>query len=284
MIDSKVHYKPFLKPIIEENNTFSVDIFYENKFWLMEDIGHDEDHIHDLYELYINLSGDVSFLVDGNLYPIARGDVVISCPNDVHRCIYHSDCVHEHFCIWFKDFPLAQENLEAKFREIKLVSLPDEQKEQLIEYCFNAYKNLSKEDPLIGFRIIHEIYGIFDLVCSTASESFSVQAQSLPESFSCIIDYINQNYGDSNCTVSNICEKFYISKSTLCRRFRRYFQTTPSDYLESKRLSESKRMLLAGHSVQNVCLNCGFSDCSYFIMRFRMKFGISPYKYKKSIW
>lgn len=276
-------FKPILKSFVETEDVFSTEIFYENKFQLKEDKSHDEDHIHDFYELYINLVGDVSFLVEGNLYAINRGDVVISSPNDVHRCIYHSDCIHEHFCIWFKDFPFAQENLKTKFKEVKLVSLPDGQKELLLQYCFGAYENSNKDDPLTGFKFIHDFFGILDMVCSNASESFSVKAQSLPESFSCIVDYINQFYGDVNCTVGNICEKFFVSKSTLCRRFKRYFQTTPSDYLESKRLSESKRMLLTGQSVSSVCLNCGFSDCSYFIMRFRKKFGISPYKYKKSL-
>ena len=32
-------------------------------------------HTHNEFELYINLSGDVSFLVENTLYPVSRGDV-----------------------------------------------------------------------------------------------------------------------------------------------------------------------------------------------------------------
>jgi AraC-like DNA-binding protein len=103
----------------------------------------------------------------------------------------------------------------------------------------------------------------------------------LPAKFLEIVEYISAHFCDTTCTVNNICETFYISKSTLCRHFRQYFRTTPSDYIESKRFSEAKKLLLAGMSVQSTCFSCGFSDCSYFIMRFRKKFGVTPYKYQK---
>ena len=64
------------------------------------------------------------------------------------------------------------------------------------------------------------------------------------------------------------------------REIRRRFH---SDYIEAKRFSEAKNLLGTGQSVQSACLNSGFSDCSYFIMRFRKRFGITPSQYQKEI-
>lgn len=270
--------KPTLVPLLDCNDRIFTEIIYDNKFTTVDDVTHDEEHIHDFYEIYINLSGDVSFLVEDGLYSIKRGDVILTSPNEIHRCIYHSDCVHEHFCIWIKDFPTATQMLSGVSKSSSLLTLSESEKQKLIDLCFEFYKSHDGGQQLC-FRAAGSFFSILDIICNNRRSAAS--AQRLPESFSDIVEYISRHYFEPSCTVSLLCENFYISKSTLCRRFRGYFQTTPSDYIESKRFSEAKKLLLAGQSVQDACFNSGFSDCSYFIMRFRKKFGVTPYKYQK---
>ena len=61
-------------------------------------------HTHNEFELYVNLSGDVSFLVENNLYNLSRGDVIIARPGEYHHCIYRSDAPHKFFWILFNGF------------------------------------------------------------------------------------------------------------------------------------------------------------------------------------
>ena len=60
-----------------------------------------QPHSHDCYEFYINVSGDVSFLVENSLYPLSRGDVIIARPGEQHHCVYRSDKPHKMFWILF---------------------------------------------------------------------------------------------------------------------------------------------------------------------------------------
>jgi len=278
LTEDKMIYIPTLKPLLENNGNIYTEINYDKRFTRVDDITRDEEHIHDFYEIYINLSGDVSFLVEDNLYSISRGDIIVTAPNEIHRCIYHSNCMHEHFCIWIRELPFATDKLRAEFGKNKLLVLPDDDKDKVIRACFDFHKARSATEPL-SFGAIKSFFEILDIICAKREDM--TEAQSLPSSFSDIVEYISAHYTEPSCTVTLICDNFYISKSTLCRRFRRYFQTTPSDYIEAKRFSEAKKLLSAGQSVQNACLNSGFSDCSYFIMRFRKKFGVTPYKYQK---
>ena len=275
-------YTPQLQALVEDHGGIHVDVLYEKRFTTINDITHDEQHIHDFYELYVNLSGDVSFLVENNLYPIKRGDMILTSPNEIHRCIYHNDCVHEHFCIWMKEIPFASSVLKNEFDTNKLVILSEKNKQKLIDLCFSLYQSYNDENEALKCRAISGLAGILDLICNHRKNVASEQEQ-LPESFSKIVDYIICNFMDPNCNVTTLCKEFYISKSTLCRKFQQYFQMTPSDYIESKRFSEAKKLLNAGLSVQDTCSGSGFSDCSYFIMRFRKKFGITPYKYQKML-
>ena len=271
---------PKLKPLIESHSGVFIEITYEKRNTSVNDITHDEQHIHDFYELYVNLAGDVSFLVENTLYPIRRGDVIITAPNEIHRCVYHSDCVHEHFCIWIKGIPFSSGFLKDEFKKNKLIVLSNEEKQNLINYCFSLYKSHMSSE-MLQFQAIASFFEILNLICNYRKDVSYVQE--LRENFSKIIDDISFNFTDPNCGTATICKNFYISKSTLCRHFQHYFQTTPSDFIESKRLSESKKLLTAGASVQDACINSGFSNCSYFIMRFRKKFDLTPAKYQKEI-
>ena len=237
-------------------------------------------HHHDFYEIYVNLSGDVSFLVENDLYSIRRGDAIITRPNELHRCIFHSDGIHEHFVIWLKDFPFPSKKLKAEFEKNTLMVLRKEEKEELIRCCFAFYESHTGKDTS-WLRESQYFFTILDMICS--GNKLEIPAQQLPAAFTRIVEYIAQHYDEPGCNVSRIGEEFYISKSTLCRHFRRYFQTTPSDYIESKRFAEAKKLLCTGMSVQAACLNSGFTDCSHFIRRFRTKFGTTPYRYQREM-
>ncbi len=267
---------PSPTPLFPEVESVCADIRYERRFTAMNDVTHDDSHIHDFYEIYVNLSGDVSFLVEGRLYPIRRGDVIVTSPNELHRCIYRGDCIHEHFCIWIKSFPGLSGS--GRFGRSTLVSLPDDERENLIDLCFSLYKSRRRGGDAC-FRAAGSFFGILDLVCSGRPQS--TQAQNLPERFAGIVDYISRHFSEPSCGASAICDRFFISRSTLLRLFRQYFQTSPSAYIEAKRLSEAKKLLMAGQSVQECCFRCGYSDCSYFIVRFSKRFGMTPHRYQK---
>lgn len=275
-----MEYSPSLRPLLSGIAEIYTEISYNNRFYAVDDATRDGEHIHDFYEIYVYLSGDVSFFAEDNVYEVKRGDIIIMAPNEIHRCIYHSDTVHEHFCIWIKELPFTSEALKRDFAKNKLISLSDNERERLIDNCFSFYESSDGEDAL-RLRAAKSFFDILDVICGKSRDA--IEAKSLPSSFSSIVGYISRHYTEPGFSVTDICEKFYISKSTLCRNFQRYFQTTPSGYIEAKRLSEAKKFLLAGQSVQSACLKSGFSDCSYFIMRFRKKFGITPYKYQRDV-
>jgi hypothetical protein len=58
-------------------------------------------HIHNECEIYVNISGDVSFFCNGRICPMTRGDVLVARPGDYHHCIYQSNALHQHFWILF---------------------------------------------------------------------------------------------------------------------------------------------------------------------------------------
>ncbi len=269
-------YIPHLSPLLPATDQILTEIQYTKTYTTVNDVYHDDDHIHDFYEIYVNLNGDVSFRVENHIYPIRRGDIILTRPNEIHRCIYHSDCVHEHFCIWigrFSSLPFAG----TPFADQTLLCFSEEDKAKLIEHCFHLYQCTQSDSS--PFSSAHHFFALLDLICTgkQTAPAFS----NLPLCFTEILLYISRHIRESSCNVTHLSEMFFISRSQLNRYFSTYFQTTPSAYIESCRLSEAKKLLQIGYNVQYTALHCGFTDAAYFVMRFRKKFGVTPLQYQK---
>ena len=269
-------YNPHLVPLLPSANHILTEVQYCKYHTTVNDVHHDDDHIHDFYELYINLNGDVSFRVENNIYPIRRGDIILTRPNEIHRCIYHSDCVHEHFCIWISG--LSSSLFEGTpFSDRTFLCFSEDDKEKLIEHCFHLYQCAqTKSSP---FSAEHHFFALLDLICT--GKQVAPALPGLPLRFTEILLYISRHFHESSCNVTHLSEIFFISRSQLGRDFAAYFQTTPSSYIESCRLSEAKKLLQIGYSVQYTALHCGYTDAAYFVMRFRKNFGVTPLQYQK---
>ena len=256
--------------------------YYGANYYSPNDEDLDPSHIHDYYEIYVNVSGDVSFLVNNKLYSINRGDVVVSHPGDVHVCVFNSACIHEHFCLWISDSGngLLKKIFTDKKSGIRkgYFSFEPEESTALIEklYALNKAETDSKE--LQRFSCVFDILSMLD---SGSAKEVNGQEMSIPEEMKRILDHIDRHFMDID-HVSNITDTSYISSATLNRWFKKYLDLTPREFIEAKKLSYAKSLLDRGASVTDACLGAGFKDCSRFISVFKRKFGVTPLKYRNS--
>ena len=97
-----------------------------------------------------------------------------------------------------------------------------------------------------------------------------------------IDELIMQHLNDPSFSSKQIEEALFLSRSTLIRKVRALLDTTPNDYLKSKRLSVAAQLLARNQSrVSEVCFAVGFNSPSYFAKCFREQFGVSPAEYQK---
>lgn len=235
-------------------------------------------HIHDCYEVYINFSGDVSFLVNDRVYAVESGDVIISRPREMHAGFIHSPCVYEAYCFWFlptEPTPLSAFADGARVHRHLRFSKP--LRDQLKELTVRLYQAEAAGNEL---ERTAWIYHLLMLLNSPAEpEQFSIPA-ALPETLQQILSHINLHFPQIN-TTAEIADRFFISTATLTRWFREYLHISPKVYLQARRLSFSKSLLVQGHSVTETAIRAGFSTCSRFIAAFKNAFGSTPLQYQK---
>ena len=93
--------------------------------------------------------------------------------------------------------------------------------------------------------------------------------------------YIHNNY-NRPLSVEEIAEKLSINPNYLIRLFKSEIDTTPTQYILETRLVRARYQLLqTDTSVQDIAQSTGFANTSYFIKRFKERFGTSPLKYRK---
>lgn len=243
----------------------------------------DDAHIHSEYELYINISGDVSFLVENTLYPIESGDIILTMPNEMHHCVYNSDGMHKHCCMWLSPGGSLSGMLKFLSKREKgkgnLIKMNPGDKKKAQSLFVTLCKKFS-ENSMDSVASLADLFTLFALIDSHTPQTPSVTV--LPDSFEAILDYIEKNLS-SKCTGKDIASKFYISRSTLYRMFKENLNMTPAKYIESKRLALAKTLLEEKKAITEVCALCGFNDYSHFIATFKKRFGITPYKYVKTL-
>lgn len=93
--------------------------------------------------------------------------------------------------------------------------------------------------------------------------------------------YISENYTE-RITIKDICDSIGYSKSTVLSSFKKEFSTTINAYLTNMRLERAKKMLENEDvTINEVALECGFSDQSYFSKVFSAKYKITPTDYRR---
>ena len=237
-----------------------------------------DSHVHPECEVYINLSGDVSFMVEKRIYPITPGSIVITRPYEYHHCIYHSDVLHRHFWILFS--PMGNERFLRRFFEREagegnLLTLPSKLQGELTELCHDMVNRPTgeMEEHYRFFRLLH--------LLETANSS-EFRSDAYPEDVTMTLDYINRTFRDS-ISINALAKAAHVSVNTLERHFADTLHLSPTAYLKKKRLAHAASVLWAGGTVMEACADSGFSDYSGFIALFKRAYGMTPLKYKKHV-
>lgn len=239
-------------------------------------------HIHDWCEIYVNLTGNVSFIVEKNIYSIKSGDIIITKPYEYHHCKYNDESDHKHYWITFSSYEnpeLFDFFLQRKRGTNNLIRLPKEILEKFLELCERLTK-ASSANPIQSMAVFFEIINYI----ANGLTKYNIQEsnENLPHNISRILNYVNQNYRSIK-NINEIADEFHVSITTLERYFKKYLSITPKRYLDDKKLSNACRLLRKNHSVTEACFESGFEDYSHFITIFKKNFGTTPLKYKKNI-
>lgn len=227
-------------------------------------------------EIYCFLRGKGIFHIEGSEYPLAPGDVLIMAPNESHYIELEAQS-YERIVVNVSEEYLRKLDPQGWL----LTPFFDRPAGKYNRYSADELPGLSCFETMLqpgGTRHVSILVGLLSLLDQMAR--LHRQRSDLEESRGetvqySLIRYINRNLHQS-LTLDMLCEKFYISKSQLCRLFKKATGTTVWNYITAKRLALAQQLLDSGQAPTHIYTQCGFADYSTFYRAYRSFYGHAP--------
>lgn len=231
-------------------------------------------HIHDRCEVFCFVSGNARYLVEGSVYPLQRGSLLIMRPGEAHCIRFLSPERYERYAV---NFPLS------------LFDSFDPQRRLLRPYTDrplgrqNLYYLPGLEDSLHELAYYEgDSYGrtlLFTTRLAGLMDELSRQGTDKPSAEPTLPEYIVRYVNDMLCediTVERLAEHFFLSTSQFSRLFKEATGAAPWAYITAKRLLRARELLQNGTAARAAAESCGFNDYSVFYRAYVKRFGEKP--------
>lgn len=252
-------------------------------------------HHHDFYEVYYFISGNVEYRVEGRIYQLEPGDMLLISPMELHQAIIENNgAPYERIVLW-----IDKNYLES-------LCSPDADLARCFDYKLPGHSNLLRLTPAQRSDLSPSLR---ELVAESYSDAFGANlcATGMLMRFlvelnrlvlqssdtepnreissalvSQVLSYISDHYHEP-LSLETLAQQFYVSKYHLSHEFSRIVGTSVYRYITLKRLQIARQMLTVGEAPGIVYANCGFGDYTNFYRAFKAQYGVSPRVYMEGI-
>lgn len=247
----------------------------EHNYTIHPDLSRFSMHTHDTHEIYCFLSGNAKYFVEGTVYRLRPNDILIMKKAEAHSLLVSSDTPYERMIVNFNAEALLggfanqmqaflDERPLGKFNRYPASRFADR---RWVEYLQKICSATDDETKRLYLTVL-----------------LSEMAEQLPpadekdefeDNAADIIAYINRHLTEA-LSLERLCEKFYISKSHLNRKFKRLTGSTVWEYIKTKRLVMARELLHNGIHPTAAATQCGFGEYSAFFYAYKAKYGVAP--------
>lgn len=278
--------------ITQEN--FNPKIFYICKKKIIDNF---EYHCHDFIELRYILSGFGRYLIDGTVYSVKSGDIIICNPNVKHKNIFN--CYNEstvEFHAGFTDIHIRNFPKDTLYtlNNSPILYMPSNHRQEFVKCCYEilaeqqngkAYNDLMIKSLFMKLLvlIIRELYPQPEVLYETENaKQLGCNFESSNKNYiiNTIISYLNENY-ERKISLNKISQNMYLSPVYISKLFKEETGESPINYLIQIRLEKAKEYLMKDKnaSIKDVAKSVGYDDAYYFSKLFKKYYGVSPSYY-----
>lgn len=245
-------------------------------------------HYHEFNKIFIFLSGNVTYTIEGKNYHLKPWDILLISSHDLHRPIIDPNQVYERIIIYVNPEFIHSMNSGTSdvtkcFRQSSessyhLIRPDGEVLPQIQQILYDLEESLSCEE--FGSDIVSNSYFMqlmvqLNRIFNHTDYHLQKNAMEYDRRTESILRYINQHL-DEDLSNQTLSEKFYISKYHMMHTFKVETGYTLHSYVQQKRLMASAELIKKGVPVMKAAQQCGFKDYSTYYRAFQKFMGRSP--------
>lgn len=244
------------------------------------DPSHHVMHTHTELELFCFISGRAGYRVEGTLYPLEPGDILIMSTAETHSLQLNASEPYERISIHFSPELLTEtlnSRLLAPFTErapgvqnrYTAAELPGTFVSPCLERLFVCGAQ-DGESGILAYLLplLQELYAIWQKRSPDAGE----ENQQLG---SRLVAYINQHLTELD-GLQQLEQQFFLSQSQINRVFHRFTGSSVWEYVQIKRLLAARQLLYTGVAPNRAAAACGYREYSTFYRAYKKRFGCTP--------
>lgn len=248
-------------------------------------------HYHDYYELCFLPQDSCEHLANNEVVRLPRGSLIFIRPEDQHDfinpklktvTIIHiailKNIIDDLFVFLDGVFP-AQKLLSNKQPPYVVLNSFEIQK------ITNLLNNLNRIPPeKVQKKALHMRSILLDIFTSY----FTEKKLSTPSTNDNVPPWLlktceqMQKVDNFSLGIDRMVELSGVTKEWLCHSLKKYYNCTPSEFINNIRLTYVANMLIYSDiKIVDLCYSSGFSTMSWFHSQFDQKFGCSPGQFRK---
>lgn len=268
------------------------EIYYYNDTFQNSHYYNVNSHVHNYYEFYFFLEGNVTMNIEGALHALKPGDVIIIPPNISHYAILNDEHIpYRRFVFWIS-IDYCNNLLQLSPDYVYLMQHARVTKHYIFHYDVIGFNTLQSK----VFRLIEELhsnrFGRDAKITLCANDLIlhlnrSVYEMEHPKSqheqqhlYQNLLLFI-EDHLDEELTLDRLAEQFFVSKYHIAHVFKENLGLSVHQFITKKRLRMCQEAILSQTTISNIYLKYGFKDYSSFFRAFKKEFGMSPKEYRE---
>lgn len=243
------------------------------------DVKEVESHIHDFFEVYCLLEGNICFEVEEYRYHLSKENILLIPPGVRHGVKIESEN-YERIILWINPWYLNRiSSRKTQLSQCFVLAKND-------GFLFKTEPSIRKSIIAVLFELIYETHEKefgYDLMRDSCLKKLLILLSRYKNlniiknetNIEKIILYINQHYTE-DINLEFLCDKFFISKFYLSRSFKNVMGKSIYQYILEKRMIMARQLLVYGEKPMDIYTICGFKHYSNFYRVFKNYYKVSP--------
>ena len=242
-------------------------------------------HYHEFCKLLFLVTGSGGYFIDGRRYLLQSGDILLLGSHNVHRPELEDSAVYERIILYISPEFLKEMSTEDcdlldifTGEQSPVLRLKDKQRKQVFDKVISLEQDLTYNG--YGHQILQRSSLLNLLVDIGRTLSNTESHRPSPEiptngRVKEILQYIDENITEE-FSVTELAQKFYISKYHMMRLFHENTGETVHNYITVRRLLLARELIESGTRATEACYRCGFRSYSSFTRAYNKHFASTP--------
>lgn len=237
-----------------------------------------EDHLHNEIEMIICTKGNFEAIVDNVGYPVERGQIFLSFPNQRHYYICNTEPLECYILIFSYNILKESENyIKSSLPENPVATAQNF--DMIVSLCEVLKDNHNSIDDFAKLKSI----GYCKVLCGEILSNFSFvpEVKSNSDVIENIIKYCNENYMNE-IHLSDIEENVHVNRYYISHLFKHKIKMGFNEYIHSMRIKDAcKQLSESDLSITVIASNVGYNTVRSFNRSFLKITGCTPSKYRE---